>query len=712
MRRGDWIEENMDLHKTLRQAIDGRCRLLPEDLGKAAIAQFGMKVPLGKRVTSPDEAHRAASELGYPLAVKAMAPDLIHKSDRGAVKVGVENDSSLRKATEELWHLFPGVPLLLEKMVAPGVELITGLVHDDHFGPCLMIGMGGLLTEVFEDVNFLTLPAKRAEVLEALRGLKGFKLLGGFRGRPACDINQTVDAITGLARFGEEALGYYESVDVNPLVVNESGAIAVDVKILLKPAFVVPSYEEASVDTSFLDRFFSPRSVAVIGASAAIGKSGNVVIRNILANEYGGKIYLVNPKGGEISGMPVHPSIASLPDGIDLAIVILPAKETPRALRECAEKGIRHTVLLAGGFAEVDEYGAGMQQELIDLIREEKVRVLGPNTSGHTSTPDRFTSSLFPLGKIRRGKISYIAQTGNFATHTMKYILSGEHFGVSRVIGLGNKIDIEESEALQYLADDPETDAIIMYLESIKRPKRFLEVAREVTRRKPVVMLKSGSTEAGKHAAMAHTAAMTAEDRLVDGMLRQAGIVRIYDYTHLILVGKALSMVPLPKGNRISFLSPSGAMLVVLADLCARLGLVVPELEPETLKRLQEISPPFIRMRNPVDIWPAATVKGVEFGYREGMEAVLKDPNIDAVVPILMLTKETGIPPFDFIIELRKKFPEKPILVSFSAEKQYMEECKAFLEPRGVPTFPEIEQPLEVLSILYRCFRAMNRPKS
>ena len=216
-------------------------------------------------------------------------------------------------------------------------------------------------------------------------------------------------------------------------------------------------------------------------------------------------------------------------------------------------------------------------------------------------------------------------------------------------------------------------------------------------------MLKSGSTEAGKRAAIAHTAAMAAEDRVVDGMLRQAGIVRIWDYTHLILAGKALSMVPLPKGNRVSFLAPSGAMLVVLTDLCTRLGLEVPALEPQSLQRLQEISPPFIRMRNPVDIWAAASTRGVEFGYREGMEAVLKDPNIDAIVPILMLTKETGIPSYDFIVELAQKYPEKPIFVSFTGDKQYVDECKEYLEPRGVPTFPEIEQPFEVLSMLVRC---------
>ncbi len=455
--------------------------------------------------------------------------------------------------------------------------------------------------------------------------------------------------------------------------------------------------------------FFEPRSVAIVGASATAGKPGYEAIRNMLANGYPGMLYPVNPKGGEILGLPVAPAISALPDGVDLAVVYLPAEATPKALRESAARGIRHVALMAGGFAEVDESGAQIQQELVDIIRETGIRVLGPNTSGHTSTPQAFTSTFFPLGKIRRGNVSFIAQTGNFATHTMKYILTGEHFGVCRVVGLGNKIDIDETDSLEYLADDPETSAILVYLESFKRPRRFLEIAREATRRKPVVLLKSGASEAGKQAAVAHTAALAAEDRLVDGMLRQGGIVRIWNYTHLILAAKALSMLPLPKGNRISFLAPSGAMLVALADLCVRLGLEVPPVSPEAVRSLQQISPPYVRMRNPVDIWPAAATKGVEFGYREGMEAVLKDPNIDAVVSVLMLMREMGVPPLDFIPKLAKKYPEKPILLSFSGEKDCMEECKRFLEPEGVPTFPEIEQPFEVLSILVRCAKAVRR---
>ncbi|MCX5915098.1 MAG: hypothetical protein NTX30_00260, partial [Deltaproteobacteria bacterium] len=353
--------------------------------------------------------------------------------------------------------------------------------------------------------------------------------------------------------------------------------------------------------------------------------------------------------------------------------------------------------------------GEELQENLTRAVRETGVRVIGPNTSGHTSTPHNFTSTFFPQGKIPRGPISYIAQTGNFATHTMRYITTGENFGVARVVGLGNKVDIEESDVLEYYASDPETKAIFIYLESFKNPRRFLSIAREVTRKKPVFLLKGGATAEGAKAAVAHTAAMAAEDRVIDGALKQAGIARIYRYSHLFLAAKALASMPLPKRNRVSFLAPSGAMLVVLTDLCLSLGLKVPPFEESTRQFLQSISPPIVRMRNPVDIWFSAGIHGVEFAYREGTEAALKDPNIDAVVPILLLTDETGVPPLDFLVGLARKYPEKPIYVTFTGEKKHMDAGKAFLEPRGVPTFPLIEEPFEVLSLLVRCRRFMER---
>jgi acetyltransferase len=239
-----------------------------------------------------------------------------------------------------------------------------------------------------------------------------------------------------------------------------------------------------------------------------------------------------------------------------------------------------------------------------------------------------------------------------------------------------------------------------------------LEIARQVTCRKPVVMLKGATSEAGKQAAVAHTAAMASQDRLVDGMLRQAGVVRIYKYTHLILAMKALSMLPLPPGNRVSFLAPSGAMLVSLTDFCVSQGLTVPAVSPATVERLREISPAYLPMRNPVDIWGAASTRGVVFAYGEGMDAVLKDAAIDAVVSVLMLARESAPKSYDFVLELVKKHPGKPVLISFSGDKDCAEECSAYLEPRGVATFPEIEQPFEALSLLVECRRAMNRPQA
>ena len=459
-----------------------------------------------------------------------------------------------------------------------------------------------------------------------------------------------------------------------------------------------------------LSKFFIPETVAIIGASGTPHKPGNDVIRNILANEYKGKLYLVNPKGGEIHGIKVHRSIQELPKGIDLAIIILPAEGNMSAIRDCVDQGIEYFVLAAGGFSEVDEKGKTIQEEITRFIAETGIRVLGPNTSGHTSTPHNFTSSFFPLGKIPKGSISYINQTGNFATHTMRYIITGEHFGIARVIGLGNKLDVEESEVLEYLSEDPHTKAIFMYLEGIKYPKRFMEVAQKVTKIKPVVLLKGGSTQEGVRAALAHTASLASDDKIVDGALKQAGVVRVFKYSQLFQVAKAISSMPLPQGNRVSFLAPSGAMLVVLTDLCRQqLGLDVPALKEPTRERLQEISPAYIRMRNPVDIWPSAGVHGIEYAYGEGMEAVLKDPNIDAVVPILMLTEDTGVPPLDFVVELARRYPEKPIYVTFSGDKKYMDQAKAFLEPKGVPTYPMIEEPLETLSVLAQCRKSLER---
>ena len=695
----------------IAEALAVKQPTLSEYDSKRILEAYGIPTTREALVNNLADAESAATQIGYPVALKVCSAAVAHKTEQGLIELGITDSAALKQAFGRLAPKAEqvGGGILVQEMVSGSRELVAGLIRDPQLGPCVMFGLGGIFTEVLQDVSFRVAPVTVHDAVDMSREIKSRKILEGIRGMQPVDMDELSRCLTSLGRIGLDHPAIRE-IDINPLIVRNGRPVAVDALVVLEAPQPRPEAQEPSPTTG-LKPFFEPAAVVVIGASQTPHKAGNDVIQNILANEYEGRLYLVNPRGGEILGHTVYPSIQDLPDGIDLAIVILPATATPQTIRDCAAKGIKAVVLAASGFAEVDEQGESLQAETIRAIRETGVRVIGPNTSGHTSMPHKFTSSFFPLGKIPRGNVSYLAQTGNFATHTMRYIITGEHFGVARVVGMGNKLDVEESEVLEYYGDDPETKAIFMYLESLKRPRRFLEVAAQVTRRKPVVLLKGGATQEGARAAVAHTAALASDDRVIDGALQQAGVVRVYQYSHLFLAAKALSSMPLPRNNRVSFMAPSGAMLVCMTDYCHRhVGLRVPAVEEATRKRLQEISPAYIRMRNPVDIWPAATVSGVEFAYREGAEAVLKDPNIDAVVMIFMLTDETGVPPFDFIVDLARRYPDKPLYVTFSAQKKHMDAAKAFLEPRGVPTFPLIEEPFEVLSILARCRKAMERP--
>jgi acyl-CoA synthetase (NDP forming) len=695
--------------KIVANALSAGQTTLSEYDSKMILSEYGIPTTQEMLIEDLNEAEAAADQIGYPIVLKVCAAEAAHKTEQGLIELGINNKSKLKQAYERLSPKARdlGGKILVQEMVRGSRELVVGMTRDLHLGPCVMFGLGGIFTEALADVSFRMAPLTDRDAQEMTGEIRGRKLLESVRGLKAVDMEMLGRCLKALGQIGIEHPAIRE-FDVNPLIIRNGQPVAVDALVVLeKPQ---PEEIEPEMVTGGLASFFEPENVAVIGASSTPHKAGNDVIQNIIANEFGGKLYLVNPRGGEILGHRVYPSIQDLPDAIDLAIIILPATATPQAIRDCAAKGAKAIVMAASGFAEVDEQGEKLQEDTIQAIRETGVRAIGPNTSGHTSTPHNFTSSFFPLGKVPRGNVSYIAQTGNFATHTMRYIISGEHFGVARVLGMGNKLDVEESEVLEYYGRDPETRAIFIYLESFKRPRRFLEVARRVTRSKPVILLKGGSTAEGSRAAVAHTAALASDDRITDGALRQAGVVRIYDYSHLVLAAKAISAMPLPRGNRVSFSAPSGAMLVCMTDLChRRWGLQVPRLEEKTRRYLQEISPPYIRMRNPVDIWPAATATGVEYAYREGTEAVLKDDNIDAAVMILMITEETGVPSLDFIVELAQRYPEKPLYVTFSGQKRHMDAAKAFLEPRGVPTFPLIEQPFEVLSILAQCRKAMQR---
>jgi acyl-CoA synthetase (NDP forming) len=467
--------------------------------------------------------------------------------------------------------------------------------------------------------------------------------------------------------------------------------------------------EQEKIMSNVFNFFFNPRSVAIIGASKVPGKAGNEILVNVLANGYAGKIYPVNPNEEEIMGFKSYRSVKDIPDAVDLAVFIVPAEKTMEPLRECAEKGVPAAVIASGGYAEVDHEGARLQEEILAVARASGMRIIGPNTSGLTSTPASLTTTFFPLGKIRRGPISYIAQTGNFATHTMQWINTGENFGVARVAGLGNKIDVEDAEVLHYLGQDPETKAILMYVEGFRQARRFLEAAREVTKKKPVIILKGGRTKAGAERAFTHTASLAGDDAVLDAAFRQAGIVRVRRYFDLINVAKAIAFQPLPSERRVSSLAPSGALGVVVADACESANLRMARHSQATLKKLREISASWVTISNPVDMSAITPLRGPVRAYKEVVEVLLQDEGVDAVVAILLASPKIPAEEYNFLPQLSSKFPHKPIYVSFTGDKQSYEEAKAFLEPLSIPVFVPLEDIFETLEVLCRCREALER---
>jgi acetate---CoA ligase (ADP-forming) len=458
-----------------------------------------------------------------------------------------------------------------------------------------------------------------------------------------------------------------------------------------------------------LKSFLEPKSVAIVGASDKPGKAGHEIMSNLLANEYPGKIYPVNPGADTVEGYKAYASVKNLPQIPDVVVLLIPASATLEVLEECAQKGAKSVIIESGGFAEVDEQGVKLENKAVELAHSSGMRIMGPNTSGVISTPGKFITTFFPLGKIRAGSVSYVAQTGNFATHTMKWILTAENYGVSRVIGLGNKCDVDESEVIEFLGNDPRTSVICVYLEGFKSGRHFIEVAKAVSKKKPILVLKGGVTTGGTRAVATHTAALTTDSTILDGIFRQAGVTRIQRYTELIHVPKAMAFQPLPRGNRVAIFVPSGALGVLAADACESLGLKVAKLSEKTLQRIQEITPSWLKISNPVDIWAAGQTHGFERGYRQGMEAALADENVDAVISVLLLTSEGGPTKLDFVPELHLQSPSKPLIVATTGDKESFERSKAFLENRSIPVYAAVEEACQTLATMYRSAQMMER---
>jgi len=459
----------------------------------------------------------------------------------------------------------------------------------------------------------------------------------------------------------------------------------------------VPSTSQRTSDITF---FFEPKSVAVVGATNNPLKFGHYLLLNLIDLGFKGKVYPVNLKADEVSGLKAYPRVDLIPDEVEVVAIIVPAPSVPQVMRDCAKKGVKGVVILSSGFREIGGEGVRFEREIVETAEKAGIRIVGPNTTGILNTSNSFTTSFVPLPKLRKGNVAFIAQTGLFAAAVFWWILSAEPFCLSKVMGLGNKSDVDDSEALEYLARDEDTEVIAIYMEGIQDGRKFLEAAQKATEKKPVLILKSGRTKAGMKAALSHTGSLALKDEVFVAACKKVGAIRVKDFEELMDLAKAFALQPLAKGNRIGIVSMTGAGCVMAADYSAEYGLKVAELSNETVKYIGSHLPPWIKVKNPFDSEMLFESVGPEDCLRISLEGMLEDENVDCVLGVLPSSPMFAFDVETPIKEIREKYPDKPIAINIIGSKDTVDLWTKQLQDIRVPVYPSIERCVRALGAL------------
>lgn len=431
-------------------------------------------------------------------------------------------------------------------------------------------------------------------------------------------------------------------------------------------------------------------SLAVIGASRDPQKAGAMLIQFIQETGFQGRVAGVNPQGGEIHGVTLYPSLDEIPFDVDLCVFYIPPKLVPGVLVDCAHKGVKGVVISSEGFAESGPEGRAVQEEVRRILQDTGIRGFGPNTLGVINTQTGLTTSYFADKQmLSPGSIGFASQSGIFIGAVMRYISSVEGLSLSKGLGLGNKVDVDESEALAYLMEDEQTKIIGLYLEDIRDGRRFLETAGEAASRKPVLVLKSGRSPQGARASVSHTGSMAVDDAVLDGALRQAGVLRMSGLEELIGTLMGFQWMPLPRGDRLALVTYSGAQAIMSIDKAVDLGLEVARFTQETRDKISKVIATPAKAENPVDLYPDMNTHGFEKTTIEVLKALLEDDGVHGIifVSFAMFGVEQYLP----LVELLEKHRNKPVFFSILGEKECLRGCVELMRGHRIPVylFPE-----------------------
>lgn len=623
---------------------------LDEAAGKALLAHYGVAVPKATVVKSASEVEDALKSLALPVVVKVVSPDILHKSDAGGVKVNLKTPAEVRGAI----HAMSALPKiksarvegwLIEEMVPAGQEMVVGGLLDPQFGPLVMVGLGGVFVEVLADVSFRICPITKLDAEEMIDELKGAAILKGARGRKAVSREAIVEVLLRIG--GDEGLLMQHAddiaeADINPLIVSEDAAVAVDARFILQGqgggGSLAASQKQQPVDFMPL---FAPKTVAVVGASTKGGALPNIFIRRIREFGYEGAIYPIHPTATEIDGLPAYKSLADTPEPVDYAFIAIAAAQIAPLLSS-AQGHLKFAQVISSGFGEVEE-GRDLQQKLVEAARAGGSRLIGPNCLGIYTPRGKVTFT--EIGPREVGTVGIVSQSGGLGTDIIRRGLSrGLKF--SGLVTVGNCADVTPGDLLEFYFADSATRVVGMYIETAKDGRRLFDILRKARGGKPVVILKGGRTKQGQAAAASHTGSLAGDERVWIALARQTGCVLVDtldQFIDTLLVFSTLTPRPEHPTQRVALFGNGGGTSVLATDFYARLGLDVTPFAQATIDELAALKlPPGTSITNPVDC-PVGTLQQEEGRVAEKiLDIIYGSGKLDALIMHLNLSAFVG----------------------------------------------------------------------
>jgi len=590
-----------DIQELISARLLSSSKSIMEDEAKQIFKLFHIPVVEEKKANNVSQVLDACGEIRFPVVLKGMGQNILHKTESGLVRVGLSSADQVRDAVGQMKTSAKDdiEAFLIQPLVSGKREFVAGMFKDPQFGPVIVFGLGGVLTEALKDIVFKIAPLNDVDMDDMFEQLSSKTLLNAFRGEKKVNKTAIKTILKGLSDIAK-AFPDIKEIDINPLIIQPDGSpVAVDGLIVLERARE-EKQKSSDIDLKKLASCYYPKSIAFIGASATPGKWGHMLLTNTLSREFKGKVYLVNPKGGKITGRHVYKTITEIEEDVELAVVTIPADHVIDLIPDLKKKHVKGILLITSGFREVGGVGVTLEEKLVKAAKDAGILILGPNTMGVCNPHIDFyccAAHAYPLP----GSTTLVSQSGNMGTQLLAFA-EQQDIGIRAFSGSGNEAMVTIEDYMESFEIDDLTRTVVLYIESVKDGSRFFKSASRVSMQKPVVVLKGGRTRMGVRAASSHTGAMASDTKVFDAACRQAGIIQVDQPMELLDLSAVFSSLPLPKGNRVAIMTLGGGWGVITTDLCAEYGLKIPKLSEGIIERLNRILPPFWSHGNPVDI--------------------------------------------------------------------------------------------------------------